>query len=401
MKLFDFFKRKKKKEPEKIKFAEVEKRIQNKKNELKEKEKNVENLIKNVIENFLTIIGESINKLEKVNIDEKKNEDKIKFISKEGLNKYIENLKNLKENLRHYEDVQDENTKSRLDVLSEKINAIITDFDRKSAKNFARANILIGDELQEAKQNINSFLKKIKEILEKNKEDLNSLRKLLIIQEKLKELRKTKENKQYIKKRISETKDKIDKIKDQINEKSQKINSIKQSEEYKQIKEAKEELNNKKEKLNKIIWSLKNQIDFKFLANYFHKDKKKLDIIKDYKENFHKNIENCEKKILDIFEDIEDKEENNKNELKKLKKDLIEGIEKISKVKSEIDKIKVPTDKTLVVEQNIWNLEVESEKLKKREKKEEEELKEIENKIIEKKDLIKDDLKDLNIKIDD
>ena len=124
MSFLDFFKkRKKEKKLEKIQLKDLETWILNKKEDVKNKKNVVSNLIKEKIIQLIQELGEEIETLEKIDLRERKVEEKTKLIVRENLNNYIKYLRELQTNLKNLEN-------ERFDYLIEKINSIFFNFNK-------------------------------------------------------------------------------------------------------------------------------------------------------------------------------------------------------------------------------------------------------------------------------
>jgi len=94
MGIFDFFRKKPVIEREKLKLDDIDKFITNKKKDIKEKEKNFFDSIKSSLSIFINELTDKNNVLKNINLDEKKADPRAKFIIRENLSRYIDNVDN-------------------------------------------------------------------------------------------------------------------------------------------------------------------------------------------------------------------------------------------------------------------------------------------------------------------
>ena len=84
----------------------------------------------------------------------------------------------------------------------------------------------------------------------------------------------------------------------------EEIEKIKQSEDHKNMLEKKEKIIVLKGESQEKIFALKQLIDFKALANFFHINEEQMNILKNHKENFHANFEKDNgKMIIDLLDE--------------------------------------------------------------------------------------------------
>jgi len=282
MRLFDFFRKKVKESeirPEKIAFSEIENFLTRKTNKIETREKEIFVLIQKKVDIFTNELKEKINDVEKVDIESKKVEDKIKFIVNEGRKKYLESVMSFIENLERLE-------KNRFEKFIEDINKIFLNFNKSSHMSYERATILIGKEMAKIKESLKVFSRDLMKIFDENKEIINSSETIFLIELKLnkitensKIIKKVDEKIMFLDKRITKEKEEIEKIQEEIEK-------IKKSEDYIRNLEKQKKVKLSEEELEKEILSLKQLINFKALANFFHIFKEQMNIVKTYRENF-------------------------------------------------------------------------------------------------------------------
>lgn len=297
-----FSSEKEKPEPEKLRFPELEDWLNKRKAELERKESQVTDLVKSRLKQLISETEHHVQILETINLENKKVEDKIKFIVKENLFHYIKYLKSFIETLSKLEDKN----------FLESLNRAFSDFNRKSEPAFQKATFLIGKELGDVKQSISNFFKDSKTILDENK-DLNNSAILKQIENKFNSVQNTEKSEKQIANRLAEIesnlKDKANAIKILENE----IENARKTEKYLANLKKIEENEKSREEIKKQAIKLREIIDFKNLAGIFHTNEKKMRQIKEYNENFLSAIENDRGAgLISLLEEIKNHEASEK-----------------------------------------------------------------------------------------
>jgi len=285
MGLFDFFKKilEKKEAPiieqEKIAFSEIGNWIEKKRKEIEVREKEVLILVQEKIDIFIDELKEKIDIAEKVDIESKKVEDRIKFISDEGRKKYIESANDFIDNLGGLEKVE-------FEKFIEKINKIFLDFNKNSHMNYERATILIGKEMGNIKKSLKIFSGDLIKVFNENKDIVDSLKKFSLVELELQKITKTDETLGKINESIISLDKKVVEKKEENKKILGEIAKIKRSEDYVKDLERQEKIKSFEEELNKNILGLKQFIDFKALANFFHIFEAQMKIVKIHRDDF-------------------------------------------------------------------------------------------------------------------
>ncbi|MEM0465706.1 MAG: hypothetical protein QXW97_03335 [Candidatus Pacearchaeota archaeon] len=332
MGFFDFLKRKKQEiKLERVKIENIDEFLKLRIEKIKNQEHEIFLLVNTKLLYLINDLKEQIKVLETINLEDKKVEARTKFIVKENFNHYVNHIKKLIENLQN---IKTENVY----LLIELVDKIFLDFDKKSKLNYEKATFLIGKELGETKDKINNFFSEVKSILSKNKNILEENKIYISIKNKLNELKELDKSKDEINSNIKENNEKIKRLQIEIDIKESRINDIKKSFEYLKEQESIKRKEDDYKIIEKMIYDLKQLIDFKKLANIFHYDSKKMDIINKYKVSFKNNFEkdngieilnllseanmtssHISKKITEIKEKIKELEKKYRNlELKQL-----------------------------------------------------------------------------------
>jgi len=342
MSFINFFRKKKQKLKKPIDFDEIKILTGDKRKEIKEKEKEIFILIKNKIPEFLENLNEKLEVLENVDINSKKVENKIKLIVKENLINYLRYVKTFMEKMENLDEKNFEKF-----IVNIKQNFL--DFDKKSYIGYQKVTFLIGKEIAEVKNSIINFSKYLEKLFSINKEVMQNSKIIFSIELKLKDLEKVKEIINEIEEKIKLKDNRIKKFND-LNEKIiKKIEEIKKSKDHIENLKKQEKIKFDNKELEKEIYKLKEMINFKNLANIFHVSEKKMNFLKDYKENF---LENFQKdKGVGILNLI--------NETKMDKQEILNKLENINQKKETIKKFKETIKKDEVKE-----LFIEMEKIK-------------------------------------
>lgn len=351
MGLFDFFKKKPEIKQEKIPLVDLPEFISSRRANIKKQEYEVYLLVNTKLSYLITDLKGRINILENINLDEKKVEARAKFIVKENLSHYLSHLKKL---LRDLQEIKTENIHHLISI----IDSVFLDFDKKSRLNYEKATFLIGKEIGETKDKINNFFTEIKSILSKNKNIIEENKIFSFIEIKLKELNDLDKIESEINKRISINNEKIKRLDIESDILENNCSEIKKSFEYKKEMENLEKKESVEKANEKIIYELKQLIDFKKLANFYHNNTKKMSIINNYKDSFKSSFEKdngeemllllsesnltdsfISKKITEIKEKVKDFNRRFNNLSLPESKKIKDIVEKIKDLKFDIDNI--------------------------------------------------------------
>ncbi len=365
---------------ERVSIAELKPWLIVKKKQIEKQEESFLNLIQERIHQLIYELEEEESILKKINVEEKKAEEKIKLVVRENLNNYIDYLEKLISSLK--------NINKEKEIIAE-INKIFSDFKKKSSTSFGKATFLIGKELASVNESIRNFFKDLENILKENKEAIDFSKIICSVEIKEESLIETEKIIDSIKKLIEDYESRISSLKETIKIKEEKIEDAKSSKIFIEERKKMEEIKKKKEELDNEIHKLKEIIDFKSLSHIFHSNEKKMNIIKDYKENFKEAFQkDYGKGIISLLN-----EANLKNTI------FLEKIEEITKRKKEIGAI-------IINKTGIEDLENEKRKTKSEveilnskkfiEEKKYERLNRIWNGMI---NLIKEDLIKINVKV--
>lgn len=327
-------------------FKDIENCIYKKKQEIKNKEKDVLKNIKEKKEVFIKEINIKAKDIENIDIDSKDVDKRIKKIVKKNIKEYLDRLNNLIDKINNLDE-------ENFEIFIKSINNYFIDFEKKSIINYERASFLLKNDLFELRKDLVDFSEYLVKILEKEKNIIKTSRIIYLVQESLEEIKEAN-------KTIEETNIEIK----HIEEKRKDLESNKQEllEKIKNIKENKKHIENIKKiealkinenKITKNIFELKEIIDFKALANIYHVDKRKMLVIKEYKENFKENFTKNNNDYF--FTLLEDAKLNNTK--------ITSKIEEINKLKEKINVYKktITKDETKELFNEINNIKTEIE----------------------------------------
>ncbi len=347
MGIFDFLKSKPEIKKESLKFEDIPNWINKKEKELKKKEKETIEQISKMVFDINQKLNEKKSVLENTDLQSKKTEDRIRFVVRENLEKYIINLEKLIANLT---DLNEKRKELTIEEFINKINLNFISFNQKSEMNFEKATFLIGKELEAVKECISLFFKDFNNLIDENKESIVFLEKIEKITIKLNEIQNIKKTKKESDENIKEYEEKIKNLEKEIKTYEKNILNAKKSPEY--LSELREKHETEKEKIKILneINNLRERIDFKKLAGIFHSDAKKMSIINKYKDNFNDNFEydNAYEIILLLKEaGIE------ANSILKKIDELIVRKDNLSKITSILDLTKTQESKIIFMENQV------------------------------------------------
>lgn len=159
MSWLDFFRSKK--EIRKVEFQNLNSEVEAEIGDAKRRIGSIKEKIRQRILQLNSEFEEQIGTLKSMDLKERKEHERIKFIVTENLKTYISHLQNLKDELKNLNPT-DSN-------YLEKINTLFENFRRASINSFQKATILIGKELENVVNSINSFSKDAERIISEDK----------------------------------------------------------------------------------------------------------------------------------------------------------------------------------------------------------------------------------------
>lgn len=312
MSWLDFFRSKK--ETRKVEFQNLNSEVEA---EIEDARKRIKNIKEKIRQRMLQLNSEfegQIGTLKNIDLKERKEHERIKFIVTENLKAYISHLQNLKDELKSLNPA-DSN-------YLEKINTLFENFKRGSINSFQKATILIGKELENVVNSINSFFKDVERIITEDKEVFRIEEKADILKNILLKFEEEKKNKIQIKDYLQNLEQNLKDLEEKKGKAEKSLEDAKNSTEYSKFLEEREEAEKERGRMQREIFSMKQEIDIKAMLKQFHSDKKKSRIIKGYAEDFNVALGNDE--TLEIAGIIQEaKPEFNAERLRELRLEFI------------------------------------------------------------------------------
>ncbi|MBI2124602.1 hypothetical protein HYT92_02310, partial [Candidatus Pacearchaeota archaeon] len=295
-----------------------------------------------------------ISTLRNIGIDEKKEPERLKFIVKENLNHYISCLQKLIDELENLSIDRDycqeppvkdrwhDNATSQKSLIFddyqkpkflklrvvlehaqnstsgsnhslqtsgiltfEKISIIFENFRKNSINALEKATILIGKEIDDVRNSIKAFSESFNSIITQNKDIFEREKTASQLKNLMLRLEDEKKAGLQIENSMQNLEENLKGLEKQKLEREKRLEEIKNSSEYKELLGEKEGLRERAGELDREIFSLKQEIDIKYLSKYFHYEKKKSQILKEYAENFKSALENDDNlQIAQIIKEI-------------------------------------------------------------------------------------------------
>lgn len=301
MGIFDLFKKlakqSKVQEPinEKLAFSDIENWNKNKTIENKLKEKEIIDSVKKRISSFDEELKEKIMVLANFDVESKKAQDELKVIVNEGRKKYIESLENF---IAHLNNIEKEN----LEQFVSYVNNIFLDFDKKSRMHYEKTTILIGKEAGIIRDSLKTFSKELAKIFDENKNIADLSKSLDFIKLKINQINQIDEILEEIQQKIKVLEKKIFDKKEKEKKLLEDIEEIKKNPSYLNYLNAQEKIKLLEEEIRKEIQNLRQLINFKALANFYHIFEDDMRVIKEHKEDFNASFRKDDGlRILDLL----------------------------------------------------------------------------------------------------
>jgi hypothetical protein len=279
----DFFSKifEEKKEKHEIKFEDINSELEKERGRITKEKERVKDAAESSVIKLVQRLKERAEKLRKINLEKVKEREQIKNTVREGLDSYAEQIQNLVEKL---ESAGDEN-------YIEVVKNFFNNFEKASISSFERARILIGRELGDIKDALREFSKEFNEIIEENRKIFERERRVTYLESLAKRLEDEKKTGIDIKNSIKLLEEEQKRIAEGKMEKEIALENLKNSEEYKKIEEGREKRRREMEEFDRQIQTLKQEIDLRAVAKYFHGDRKKSELVRKYNENFKNALE--------------------------------------------------------------------------------------------------------------
>ena len=365
---------------EKISIEEIESWLSNKKKQIEGQRENFLKIIRERVYLLIQELEEEVSVLKKIDVEERKVEEKIKLIVKENLLNYIAHLEKLISELKAIDKEGD---------ITEKINSLFSNFKKRSSVSFEKATFLIGKELERVIESIAAFFKDLKNTFKENKDLIDQSKIISLIEAEMEEFYRLKKTGLEIEENISEYNEKIGNLDNNIKIKKEEIEKIKKSEKFIEESKKKEEIETKKEEIEKDINELREILDFKSLANFYHIFEKEMNIIKEHRENFKQAFQKTRgEDILSLL-----------REAKLLSPEILNKTQGITEKEREIGRIVIEENGTEDLETEIRKIESEIEVLNSKKFAEGKKYKNLDRNLKETIDSIKKELSKMNVEL--
>ena len=345
-KIKELFQQEKPEKPEnkELRISELESWLKEKKEENEKYLEEKTNYLYNELFLLLKKLEEEIEILEKIDLKNRKELEKIKQITEIGKRDYLQTVKNLIESLKE---------KKQIPYIGTEIDK----FALYSAKSHSKATLLIGKEIEVMTNTITAIRKLENDFIKNNKESIKNINQLKSLIENVKEINNNEEIKKRIKKEMESVKEEIKGYENKFNEIEIEIKEIKESPEFKKKEDLISAMRYKEEALKNLESNIKTIIDKRILEKYLYieQDKKNSKNIQKYIDDPIKAILlDYEFEILSILEDIKQKIKNKtitpKSPEKVIarmsigKENLLEYKNRIIKITEEIENLEKQTD---------------------------------------------------------
>jgi chromosome segregation ATPase len=193
--------------------------------------------------------------------------------------------------------------KEKLEEFISYVNRVFLDFDKKSHMNYEKTTILIGKEMAGIRDSLKTFSKELMKIFDENKNIVDLSKSLGFIKLKLNQLNQIDKVLGEIKEEIAFLGKKASDKKEEEKNLLEGIEETKKSPSYLDYLNRQEKIKFLGEEIKKNIQSLRQLIDLKALANFYHIFGNEMNIIKEYKENFEESFRKDNGlKILNLLE---------------------------------------------------------------------------------------------------
>ncbi|MBS3090945.1 hypothetical protein J4217_00675 [Candidatus Pacearchaeota archaeon] len=271
-----------------INFDNIPLLLEEKTKKISKKEAEIKSLIISRIKELGENLDKGINALRNVDLNKRKEEERLKLIVKENSNLYASLMLRLNSKLIEISENKGKNESSETEtkIILEKIVENLNEFYRASITPFQKGTILIGKEMENLKMMIKEFSDEIILIERENEfffKEYESINALHILFSELKDSKKQEESLILL---LEEQKRKSSEIENNHEKIEKQIEDIKKSKDYEMDMKKRENKEIEKKEIERKIRELKMNIDFKELGKKYHSIEKMHWIIKKYSNNF-------------------------------------------------------------------------------------------------------------------
>jgi hypothetical protein len=277
---------------EKVSLSELHKKIKEEQDKaLSESEEIKENLALKV-KQFCEELRSHINLLKVIDLKERKEIERLKLLTLENLKVYISHLEQLLQDIEKQRDLP-------LKQYSDQISSTLSRFEKQAKMSFEKATILIGKELEKTRNTLTGFLSEYNAQLSNNKQFFARVDALQELKKLSTELEELKQKQEEGKLSCDNLKTKKEKLLEHKTQKQKDLEDFVQSEMYQKIGEQRKK---EQELLAKQALGLRQKIDFKMLTKAHYGDEHKQSLVKSYREQFLKSLEDdTHLQFLDII----------------------------------------------------------------------------------------------------
>src|SRR3989344_2693551 len=350
MGFFDLFREKKKEvETRELLLEEIEiKTVEEEKN-ARENLKKINERARILVKEILPLLRGSLNSINSINLDKRKEDERIKKIVRENISLYGEHLSGLIVDLENFDKKEDSG-----DIL--RIDGVFESFLKKSDKSREKATILVGKEFEAIENIFRNFSKEFAFLMKETSLNNERMGKLWKFKEMFNELKELGESEKEIKDNLIILESKKEKNENELLRFGREIEHMIKSELHKNDLERKAKNVEEIRRLENELLLIKNKLDMKDLANRYHDNEKKHKIIKEYMGDFKGAIKGDEsgefskiikeargqdlklKSIVDKIEELEKFEGESEREIKRFEENEGETKHNIERIKGEIER---------------------------------------------------------------
>ncbi|MEK6933721.1 MAG: hypothetical protein AABW75_02475 [Nanoarchaeota archaeon] len=286
----------KKQEIKKIQYGELAVKISAEMDLYKGESKIAKKELLNNVTNFVSQVKNEILILHEIDLNKRKEIEKIKQITLQNLKGYISHLHKLADELSA---LDSDETKE----YANKVISILIKFDNVSRSSFEKATILIGAPLEKIRFIIKEFTTNHNNIISSNNELFERIEALSFLQNIYHRHNSLDKTIKESEKEFMLLSDSLQQTDQRGNSKKEELDAVIASESYKSLLDKKKHREEEISQLNAQIIKIKDKIDLKSLSKIYHDDAKKSKIIEAYRNNFILALDNYSSKdISDIVE---------------------------------------------------------------------------------------------------
>ncbi|MFH0831663.1 MAG: hypothetical protein V1886_02245 [archaeon] len=296
-----------------IRFQELDSELEAEINGIKKRIQSLRERVKERIVQLNSELEQEIRVLRQIDLKERKESERVKFIVLENLKVYISRLQNLMDNLKNL-DLNDRE-------YFIKIHALFENFKKNSINSFQKATILIGREIEEVISSIRKFSADVEKIMAEDKGIFERERTGEMLKNLLISFKEEKKMGKEIKTSLLDLERSLDEVKKRKNELEKNLEDVKKSSEYLKFLDDKEERKQEREKAESEIMGIKQEMDIKAMMKHFHHDRKKSMLLREYAGDFNAALENDKNlRIIEIVKEFKPEADTKKLEELRLKR---------------------------------------------------------------------------------